>query len=125
MKYCMGRQIDVVQKFTRIQSSLDRIDVEPMECELNIFPGFTTLQLCHKFQEFLSRLSVTPKKFIGRIIFMSIFNGISWGSGDNKKEYESNAQFVSLYANRFEQDIGHSSGLDKRKSGTLSVKVVH
>ena len=28
--------------------ALDRIDGEPMEFEWNIFPGFTTLQLCHK-----------------------------------------------------------------------------
>ena len=28
--------------------TLDRIDGEPMEFEWNIFPGFTTLQLCHK-----------------------------------------------------------------------------
>ena len=69
--------------------------------EWNIFPGFTTLQLCHKVQELLSRLSVTPKKFTGRIIFMSRFNDISWGSKDNKKECKSNAQLVSLFARRF------------------------
>ena len=28
--------------------ALDRIDGEPMEFEWKIFPGFTTLQLCHK-----------------------------------------------------------------------------
>ena len=32
---------------------------------------------------------------------MSMFNDISWGSKDNKKECESNAQLVSLYAKRF------------------------
>ena len=80
---------------------LDRIDGEPMEFEWNIFPGFTTLQLCHKVQELLSRLGVTPVKFTVRIIFMSMFNDISWGSKDNKKECESNAQLVSLYAKRF------------------------
>ena len=32
---------------------------------------------------------------------MSTFNDISWGSEDNKKECESNARFVSLYAKRF------------------------
>ena len=31
--------------------ALDRIDGEPMEFEWNIFPGFTTLQFCHKVQE--------------------------------------------------------------------------
>ena len=32
---------------------------------------------------------------------MSMFNDISWGSKDNKKECESNAQVVSLHAKRF------------------------
>ena len=32
---------------------------------------------------------------------MSMFNDISWGSKDNKKECQSNAQLVSLYAKRF------------------------
>ena len=59
-------------------SAVDKIDGEPMEFEWNIFPGFTTLQLCSKVQELLSRLSVTPEKFTGRIIFMSMFNDISW-----------------------------------------------
>ena len=39
--------------------------------------------------------------FQGRIIFMSMFNDISWGSKDNKKECESNVQLVSLFAKRF------------------------
>ena len=62
-----------------------QIDGEPMEFEWNIFPGFTTLQLGHKVQELLLRLSVTPEKFTGRIIFKSMFNDISWRSKDNKK----------------------------------------
>ena len=58
--------------------ALDRIDGEPIEFEWNIFPGFTTLQLCNKVQEFLSKMSKQPKEFTGRIIFMSMFNDISW-----------------------------------------------
>ena len=81
--------------------TLDRIDGEPIEFEWNIFPGFTTLQLSHKVQELLLRLSVTPENFTGRIIFMSMFNDISWGSRDNNNECESNAQLVSLFAKRF------------------------
>ena len=77
---------------------MDTIDGEPMEFEWNIFPGFTTLQLVREVQEFLSRLSVEPEDFTGRIIFMSMF---SWGSTDNEQECESSAQLVSLYAKRF------------------------
>ena len=54
-----------------------------------------------KVRELLSRLSVQPENFTGRIIFMSMFNDISWGSKDNEKECESSAQLVSLYAKRF------------------------
>ena len=81
--------------------TLDRIDGEPIELEWNFFPGFTTLQLSHKVQELLLRLSETPENFTGRIIFMSMFNDISWGSKDNKNVCESNAQLVSLFAKRF------------------------
>ena len=81
--------------------TLDRIDGEPIEFEWNIFPGFTTLQLCHKVQDLLLRLNETPENFTGRIIFMSMFNYILWGSRDNKVECESNANLVSLNAKRF------------------------
>ena len=56
---------------------------------------------CHKVQELLSRLSVTPDNFTGRIIFMSMFNDISWGSKDNERERELSAQLVSMSATRF------------------------
>ena len=106
--------------------TLDRIDGEPIEFKWNIFPGFTTLQLSHKVQELLLRLGETPENFSGRIVFVSMFDGISWGSQDNKKECESNAQFVPLLAKRFgsEQDNGHFSVLVQKKSGILSVKIV-
>ena len=65
-------------KSTLEYRTLDRIDGEPMEFEWNIFPGFNTLQLCDKVQELLSGLSVTPEKFTGRFLFMSMFNDISW-----------------------------------------------
>ena len=57
--------------------ALNAIDGEPMEFEWNIFPGFTTLQLCNKVQEFLSEINVEPEDSTGRIIFMSMFNEIN------------------------------------------------
>ena len=65
-----------------------------------IFSGFTTLQLCNKVQEFMSKMSDKPEEFTGRIIFMSMFNDISWGSKDNEQEYELSAKLVSIYARR-------------------------
>ena len=106
--------------------NLDRIDGEPMEFEWNMFPGFNTLQLSREVKELLLRLNETPENFTGRIIFMSMFNDISWGSRDNKVECESNAKLVSLYMQEdLEQDNGHFSVLVQRKSGILSVKIVH
>ena len=67
-----------------------------MKFEWNIFPGFTTLQLSQEIQELLLRLNETPENFTGRVIFMSMFNDISWRSKDNEKERESNAQLVSV-----------------------------
>ena len=81
--------------------ALDTIDGEPMEFEWNIFPGFTTLQLVREVQEFLSKMSIQPEDFTGRIIFMSMFNDISWGSKDDEQECELSAQLVSIYARRF------------------------
>ena len=104
--------------------ALDRIDGEPIEFDWNIFPGFTTLQLCSKVQELLSRLSVLPEKFTGRMIFMSMFNDISWGSKDKKNVNQVLNSFLSVQRDS-EQDNEHSSGLDQRKSGTLLVKTVH
>ena len=80
--------------------ALDRIDGEPREFEWNIFPGFTTLQLCNKVQEFLSKMS-DPSEFKGRIIFMSMFNDIFWEPEDNERECNANADFVSIFAKRF------------------------
>ena len=45
----------------------DGINGEPTEFEWHIFPGFTTLQLCGKVTDLLSRLGETPDTFTGRI----------------------------------------------------------
>ena len=56
----------------------DRIDGDPMEFELNIFPGFNTLQLSEEVKRLLLRVNETSENFTRRIIFMSMFNDISW-----------------------------------------------
>ena len=86
-----------------------------MEFEWNIFPGFTTLQLCNKVQEIMSKMSDQPEEFKGRIIFMSMFNDISWESEDNEQECESNANLVSIYARRFSPGRWSFLGLGSEK----------
>ena len=74
---------------------------ESTEFEWNIFPGFTLLQLCDKISDLLSSLGQSPETFIGRILFMSMFNDISCDRKDNKDECLKNADFVKTFAKRF------------------------
>ena len=46
-------------------------------------------------------MSVEPEDFTGRIICMSMFNDISWGSKDNEQECELSAKLVSICAKRY------------------------
>ena len=95
--------------------TLDTIDGEPMEFEWNIFTGFTTLQLCNKVQEFMTKMG-DPSQFKGRIVFMSMFNDIIWGSEDNEQECDANATLVSIFVKSF--PTGRWS-LDPTRSGIL------
>ena len=78
----------------------DGISGESTEFEWNIFPGFTTLQLCGKVNDLLSSLGQTPETFTGRILFMSMFNDISCDRYGNKNECLKNADFVKTFAKR-------------------------
>ena len=104
--------------------TLDTIDGEPMEFEWNVFRGFTTLQFINKVQEFMTKMS-DPSQFKGRINFMSMFNDIIWVSEDNERECVANATLVTLFAKDFQQDDGHSSDLDQKRSGILLVLTDH
>ena len=79
----------------------DAINGESTEFEWNIFPGFTTLQLCDKISDLLSYLEQTPETFTGRILFLSMFNDIFCDRNDNKDECLKNADYVKTFAGRF------------------------
>ena len=79
----------------------DGINGEPTEFEWNIFPGFTTLQLCGKVTDLLSRLGEAPETFTGRILFMSMFNDISCDGKGNEEECVANSKVVSTLAKKF------------------------
>ena len=85
----------------RDYSDFDDIKGEPAEFEWNIFPGFTTLQLCDKINDLLSSLGQTPEKFTGRILFMSMFNDISCEGKDNRQQCLRDADYVKTFAKRF------------------------
>ena len=79
----------------------DGINGEPTEFEWNIFPGFTTLQLCGKINDLLSDLGKTPETFTRRILFMSMFNDISCDGKGNEEECLANARVVKVLARKF------------------------
>ena len=79
----------------------DGINGEPTEFERNIFPGFTTLQLCGKVTDPLSSLGEEPETFTGRILFMSMFNDISCDGKGNEEECAANSKVVSTLAKKF------------------------
>ena len=58
------------------------------------------MQLVQEVPQFMDKMGET-EQFQGRIIFMSIFNGIIWGSKDNEKECIAKSTLVSLFAKRF------------------------
>ena len=79
-------------------SDCEDIKGESTELEWNIFPGFTTLQLCGKINDLLSDLGQTPETFTGRILSMSMFNDISCDRKGNKDECLRNANIVKTFA---------------------------
>ena len=78
----------------------DAINGESTEFEWNIFPGFTTLQLCGKVNDLLSDLGEAPETFTGRILCMSMFNDISCEKKDNKEECLAFARVVKVFAKK-------------------------
>ena len=103
----------------------DGINGEPTEFEWNIFPGFTTLQLCGKVNDLLSDLRETPETLTGRILFMSMFNDISCDRKGNKEECLANARVVKVLAKKFVLDKGHLLVQVLKRSGILRKRIVH
>ena len=60
-------------------------------------------------------MSIEPEDFTGRIIFMSMYNDISWRSKDNEQECELSVKLVSIYAKRFSPGRWSFFGLRSEK----------
>ena len=106
--------------------TLDIIDGEPMEFEWNIFPGFNTLQLSQEVQELLLRLGETPENFTRRFLFhVNVQRHLLWiKRQQDRMRVKCSTSFLHFQED-LEQDNGHFSVLVQRKSGILSVKMVH
>ena len=105
--------------------TLDSTDGEPMECVWKIFPGFTTLQLWYKIQEFLSKMSMQSRDFTERIIFMSMFNDISWGLRKISKNANQALNSFRFMRKDFHPEDGHSSDFIQKRRGILLLNVNH
>ena len=98
--------------------NFDGINGEPTEFEWNIFPGFTTLQLCIKVTDLLSRLGEAPETFTGRILFMSMFNDISLSVWQIPKSSPYLQRSLVL-------DSGHLLVQVLKRSGILWKRIAH
>ena len=102
----------------------DDVKGESTEFEWNIFPGFTTLQLCDRISDLLSSLGQTQESFTGRILFMSMFNDIFCDRYDNKDEC---LRMLTLWKHLLEDlELVNGLSLDQvmRRSGILP-RTVH
>ena len=114
-------------KVLRNAETLDWIDGEPMEFEWNNLPGLNTLQLSQEVKSFTVEMKWNTREFYRKQFSSCRCSTTSHGDQETMKvECESNAQLVSPCCKRdLEQDNGHFSVLVLRKSGILSVKIIH
>ena len=56
---------------------------------------------------------------------MSMFNDIIWRSKDNERNVLLIAHLCLYSQNDFQQDVGHSSDLDQKRSGILLTSKEH
>ena len=81
---------------------------------MEYFPGFTSLQLCYKVQEFLSKLSVEPEDSQDGL---SSCRCSTTSHGDLKKISKNANQALNSFRfmrKNFQQEDGHSSDLDQK-----------
>ena len=95
-------QVEDLKKNSSYQNAVG-LDGEPIDFELKMFPGCSSLSLLREIQHDLVTKNNMPEDFKDRIIFMSMFNDIEWKKNDEK--YISNAEEVRNYAMKYLQ--GH------------------
>ena len=123
---CMGRQIDVVQKFTRIQSFRQNWWWNRWNSSEISSQDSPRCRSATKFKSYCWDWVKQPENFTVRIIFMSMFNDISWGSKDNEKRMriKCSARF-SLCEKIFTRTMVFSSDLDQKRNGILLTNTIH
>ena len=109
--------------------TLDTINGEPMEfngIRVEYFPRFTSLQLCNKVQEFLSKKRAVSQK---NAQDGSSSCRCSMTSHGDPKTMNRNANLTPcsfpFMREDFHQEDGHSSDLDQKRSGILLMIADH
>ena len=108
----------------RIGSNRRRADGATME---NL-PGFTTLGILIEIQKMMAELKCEPEQFQGRIIFMSMYNYITWRTPGNEENCVANSLYVATFAQRFPFGCWSYLGPGCEKSGmelTLTSQMVN
>ena len=104
--------------------TLDTIDGEPMEFEWNIFPGCTTLQICNKVQEFLSKWAIhlnSKDELSSCRCSMTSYGEFKTMNGNPMLTPTS---FLFMQEDSHQED-GHSSDMDQKRSGILLMLTDH
>ena len=98
---------------------LNRIDGQPMEFEWKMFPGLSTIRILKQIQQMMTELQCEPENFIGRIIFMSMFNDTVWDAKGNDESCVNNSKTIEKYARRLPRGHGSflGSGSEKKWYG--------
>ena len=104
--------------------TLDTIDGESMEFEWNIFPGFTILELVHEVQKFMNIMG--ERQHSKDELSSCRCSMTSYGEIKTMKRNVLPLPHLFHYLQQdSQQDVGHSSDLDQRRSGTLLMKTNH
>ena len=84
------------------------------------FAGFTTLGILDEIQKMMAESRCEPEQFKGRVIFMSMYNDMIWGTPGNHENCMANSRNVAACANKFSQECWLSLGLgcEKKWYGT-------
>ena len=85
---------------TRYLKELDRIDGESMEF-VQTFPRILYIGNFTEIQRVMAELGCEPEQFQGRIIFMYMFNDITWGTPGNVETCAANSSNFVTHAKRF------------------------
>ena len=104
----------------------DGISREPTELEWNIFPGFTTLQLCGKVTDLLSRLGETPRNFPRKnFIYVNVQTTFPVTEKAMKKNVLQMLRSSPYLRRSLVHDNGHLLVQIPRRSGVLWKRIAH